>query len=194
MIWATHSTASQGDDALPNGGSDCCGTCWFNRANGGEKGSDHHDHSIPSYCEIRDLPIKDPFYTYCANHPYRMQRRVPVPLGPVDVHVAESFERDGKAYYASGREVWVHARDTDDVRAQLLEFLKDPGSTSDHYPFYGDGVLGVVVDELERLRETRAIPILERIAQELRGQGEAWDNVQDAMARIRKAVGEATEE
>ena len=52
----------------------------------------------------------------------------------------------------------------------------------------------VVVDELERLHEPRAIPILERIAQELRDQGEAWDNVQDAIVRIRKAVGEASEE
>ena len=176
---------------MPNGGSDCCGTCWFNRANGGEMGSDHHDHSIPSYCEIRDLEIEDPFWTYCGNHPSRLQRRVPVPLGPVYVHVDGSFERDGESHYTYWREIWVHAPDTDDVRNQLLEFLKDPGSTSDHYPFYGDGLLGVVVDELERLREPRAIPILERIAEELRGQREAWDNVQDAMARIRKAVGEA---
>ena len=65
---------------------------------------------------------------------------------------------------------------------------------SDNYPFYGDGLVGVVVDELERLHEPRVIPILERIAQELRDQGEAWDNVQDAIVRIRKAVGEASEE
>lgn len=179
---------------MPNGGSDCCGTCWFNRANGGQMGSDTHHESIPSYCEIRDLAIEKPFYTYCANHPYRMQRRVPVPLGPVNVHVDELIERDGKSQYWHWRKVWVHAPDTDEVRTQLLEFLEDPGSMSDNYPFYGDGLLGVVVDELERLREPRAIPILDRIAQELRGHGEAWDNVQDAIARIRKAVGEASEE
>ena len=179
---------------MPNGGSDCCGSCWFNRANGGRKGSDNHDHSIPSYCEIRDLPIEDPFYTYCGNHPYRLQRRVPVPLGPVYVHADESFERDGESFYASGREIWVDAPDTEEIRSQLLQLLEDPGRLSDHYPFYGDGLLGVVVDELERLHEPRAIPILERIAQELRDQGEAWDNVQDAIVRIRKAVGEASEE
>lgn len=88
----------------------------------------------------------------------------------------------------------MHAPDTEEIRSQLLRLLEDPDSTSDHYPFYGDGLLGVVVDELERLREPRAIPILEGIAQEVRGEGEAWDNVQDAMARIRKAVGEVTEE
>ena len=168
---------------MPNGGSDCCGTCWFNRANGGEMGSYHHDHSIPSYCEVRDLVIEDPFYTYCSNHPYRMQRRVPVPLGPVYVHNDETW----------GRDVWVHAPDTEEIRRQLLQLLENPSSVSDPYPFYGDGLLRVVVDELERLREPCAIPILERVAEELRGQGEAWNNVRDAMARIRKAVGEGTE-
>lgn len=173
---------------MPNGGSDCCGTCWFNRANGGEMGSDHHDHSIPSYCEIRDLEIEDPFYTYCSNHPYRMQRRVPVPLGPVYVHVDESFERDGETHYTHWREIWVHAPDTEEIRSQLLQLLEEPGSLSDNYPFYGDGLLGVVVDELERLREPRAIPILERVAEEVRGHEEASDGVQDALARIRRAV------
>ena len=70
---------------MPNGGSDCCGTCWFNRANGGRKGSGNHDRSIASHCEIRDLPIRDPFYTYCANHPYRPDQREPIPIGPVFV-------------------------------------------------------------------------------------------------------------
>lgn len=108
-------------------------------------------HSIPSHCEIRDLAIEDPFWTYCGNHPYRLQRRVPVPLGPVYVHVGESFERDGET-------------------------------------FYGDGLLGVVVDELERLREPRAIPILERVAEEVRGHEEATRKASRTLARIGRAV------
>ncbi len=68
---------------MPNGGSDCCGTCCFNRANGGEAGGANHDWSVSSYCEIRELPIPDPFYTYCSNHPYRLDRREPIPIGPV---------------------------------------------------------------------------------------------------------------
>lgn len=179
---------------MPNGGSDCCGTCWFNRANGGRMGSDRHDDSIPSYCEIRDIEIEDPFWTYCGNHPYRLQRRVPVPLGPVYVNVDGSFERDGETYYTHWREIWVHAPDTEEIRSQLLQLLDEPGSLSDNYPFYGDGLLEVVVDELERLREPRAIPILERVAQEVAGHEEASEGVQAAMARIRNAVGEATEE
>ena len=163
---------------MPNGGSDCCGTCWFNRANGGKKGSDNHDHRIPSYCEIRDLPIKDPSYTYCSNHPYRTNQRVSVPLGPVYVHVSDE----------SGREIWVDAPDTEDVRRQLLRFLEDLGNLSDGYPFYGEDLMVLVVRELERLREPRAIPILEHIAHELRREGEAWDGIQNAIARIRRAV------
>ena len=164
---------------MPNGGSDCCGTCWFNRANRGKTGSANHDDAIPNYCEIRDLPIEDPFYTYCANHPYRLHRRLPVPLGPVYVHVGEE---------TSERDIWVDAPDTEEIRSQLLQLLEDPGTLSDNYPFYGEDLVQVVVDELERLREPRAIPILEHIAQELRRQGEAVEVVHDAIARIQKAV------
>ncbi|GEM_PF-6134482 len=151
-------------------------------------GSSNHDHSIASHCEIRDLPVEDPFYTYCANHPYRMQKRVPVPLGPVNRYVDESYERDGVNYYDSGRVVWKDAPDTEEVRNQLLQILEEPGDLSDGYPFYGTNLVSVVVDELERLREPRAIPILERLAQEFRGEGQVRDSVLDAIARIEKAV------
>ena len=175
---------------MPNGGSDCCGTCWFNRANGGEAGSGNHDRTIPSHCEIRDLVIENPFYTYCSNHPYRIRRRIPVPLGPVYVHVYESVERDGVVEYWHGRKPWRDAPDTEEIRGQLLELLENPGNLSDDYPFYGENLLSVVVDELERLRERRAVPILERIAQGLRKEGEreAWDNVRDAITRMERAV------
>jgi len=151
-------------------------------------GSGNHDHSIPSHCEIRDLAIEDPFYTYCANHPYRLQRKVPVPLGPVYVHVEWSEERDGVTRYGSERRPWKDAPDNEEIRNQLLGLLEDPGDLSDNYPFYGENLLGVVVDELERLREKRAIPILERIAQTLRNDEEAWDGVQTAIERIQRAV------
>ncbi len=56
---------------MPNGGSDCCGTCWFNTKNEGEVGYDHCDSPRPDHCEIRELKITNSFYTYCANHPHR---------------------------------------------------------------------------------------------------------------------------
>jgi hypothetical protein len=68
---------------MPNGGSDCCGTCWFNAKNKGEAGYAHAKDPEPDFCTIRSLPIEDPFYTYCANHPYNRQKRDPIPIGPV---------------------------------------------------------------------------------------------------------------
>ena len=47
---------------MPNGGSDCCGTCWFNLRNKGEVGYDHaDDEDEPNYCIIRELDIEVPF-------------------------------------------------------------------------------------------------------------------------------------
>ena len=56
---------------MPNGGSDCCGTCWFNRQNRGKSGypRDGEDRD-DAYCEIRDAAVENPFWTYCANHPH----------------------------------------------------------------------------------------------------------------------------
>ena len=162
---------------MPNGGSDCCGTCWFNRANGGKAGSQNHDRSIPSYCEIRNLTIENPFYTYCGNHPYRRQERVPTPLGPVYVHAGDS-----------GRQIWVSAPDTEEVRRRLLDHLENLTELRDGYPFFGRPLAREIVDECERLGEERAIPILERIAEELRRSGQPWDGFRDAIERIRRAV------
>ena len=47
---------------MPNGGSDCCGTCWFNRRNQGERDwKMHADDSVEPYCDIRDRAIENPF-------------------------------------------------------------------------------------------------------------------------------------
>lgn len=160
---------------MPNGGSDCCGTCWFNRANGGRKGSGHHDRSIASHCQIRDLSIRDPFYTYCANHPYRLDRREPIPIGPV--FVARGAE--------SGREIWVESPDTEEIRRHLLRLLADAESMSDRYPFFGASISATVAWQLVEFRERRAIPVLERIASELEKHGEATDGIRQGIARIR---------
>ena len=64
---------------MPNGGSDCCGTCWFNRRNRGEKGYNRADDiDVEALCEIRDVLIENPFWTYCANHPHRRPQRDPI--------------------------------------------------------------------------------------------------------------------
>jgi len=38
---------------MPNGGSDCCGTCWFNARNKGEAGYGHALATEPARCTIR---------------------------------------------------------------------------------------------------------------------------------------------
>ena len=35
------------EDSMPNGGSDCCGTCWFNRSLGGQRGSANFNRDTP---------------------------------------------------------------------------------------------------------------------------------------------------
>ena len=66
---------------MPNGGSDCCSTCWFNKRNKGEAFCENPDDLLPDFCNIRALPIEDPVYTYCANHPRRRPEHDRIPIG-----------------------------------------------------------------------------------------------------------------
>ena len=106
---------------MPNGGSDCCGTCWFNRSLEGQRGSANFNREIPSHCEIRDLDIPDPFYTYCANHPCHRPGRDTIPIGPVDVYRATGPSGEG------GREQWQPSPDTEEIRQHLLDIVRLPG-------------------------------------------------------------------
>jgi hypothetical protein len=138
---------------MPNGGSDCCATCWFNRNNHGEAGYAHAGSAEPAYCEIRHLEIPDPSWTYCANHPRRSPARDRVPIGPVFIDPREE-----------GREIWKESPDTEEVRTHLLDLLaRIEEQPKEEYPIgsYRDEV---VVCQLGELREQRASRNLERIA------------------------------
>lgn len=183
---------------MPNGGSDCCGTCRINRANAGQQdyGPRHREdlervHKA-SHCEIRGLDIENPFWTYCANHTSRMKRGVTVPLGPVYVHEWKEVvnPETGVRGLGSNRIPWIDAPDTEEVRAQLLRFLEDLELLSDGYPWHGKDLGLEVVNELERLREPRAIPILEQIAKDLREKGEEPDGIRITIKRIQSALEE----
>jgi len=135
---------------MPNGGSDCCGTCWFNTKNKGEAGYSHADDPEPDSCRIRSLEIHDPFYTYCANHPHRNPQRVDVPIGPV--------------YVGEERTLWRRSPDTENVRSRLLGLLSQVSANpSPEYPL---GIYSelVVIWQLGELREERALSELRRIA------------------------------
>ena len=110
---------------MPNGGSDCCGTSWFNQSDVGERGGRNFNDEIPSFCDICGLAIPDPFYTYCANHPHHRPNRDPIPIGPVYVGGSS-----GK------REFWKPSPDSEEIRQHLLHIVRTPEEHGDGYPFY----------------------------------------------------------
>ncbi len=139
---------------MPNGGSDCCGTCWFNRTNEGKAGYPKKPRSeLPApHCEIRGLDIRAPFYTYCANHPHRNPGKVRVPIGPV--FTGDSF---------GNRRVWQPCPDTEETRQAVLDLLgKIPEQPTSEYPI-GLSLEVVIIGQVAEWGEKRALPGLERI-------------------------------
>jgi len=138
---------------MPNGGSDCCGTCWFNSANEGEPGYRRAPQVEPVRWTIRDLEIDNPFYTYCANHPHHNRDRLDVPIGPV-------YVADGYPYT---RRVFAKSPDTEDVRAGLLDLLAKIEETPPREYPSPTQLDEEVIKQLMDLREGRAAPALRRI-------------------------------
>jgi len=148
---------------MPNGGSDCCGTCWFNRKNKGKIPFLNLRGPGPSYCEIRDLEIDEPMYTYCANHPHHHPERQEIPVGPVLI----GFERD----------IWKLSPDTEEIRNNLLVLLnliQDGPQEEYTSPHFQDAI---IVWQLGEFREERAVPSLRRIVafKSESSKRETWD-------------------
>ena len=134
---------------MPNGGSDCCGTCWFNSKNDGEPG--HHGSNKEGIvtCQIRGLEIEDPFYTYCINHPHHNPKRIETPLGPI--------------YSGEDRQILVELPDTDETRDSLLALLLEIEEIpKDEYPA-GRALDEEIITQVGKLGDKRAIPSLKRI-------------------------------
>lgn len=137
---------------MPNGGTDCCGYCWFNRTNRGRAGRVHDPLPGPAVCEIRGIEIASPFYTYCANHPKRSPERETSPIGPV-------WTDRGR-----GREILHPSPDDAVIRERLLGLLANIRPTpSAEYPL-GAAREHTIVWQLGEFGEPRAIDDLERIA------------------------------
>ena len=168
---------------MPNGGSDCCGTCWFNRTNQGQRDwREHADESVPPYCEIRNLAIQDPFYTYCANHPHRRPDSDPIPIGPV---MREDKSR-GSGLFEYPRYVWERSPDSDDIRQHLLNLLGTIAKhmSKDWYPL-GVGLGETIVWQLGEFGERRAVDDLERICEH--SAGTLAEAASEALVKIRSA-------
>src|ERR1700736_4831484 len=133
---------------MPNGGSDCCGTCWFNSNNEGRPGYPGGDRGGEVRCIIRDLAIENPFWTYCVNHPHHNPKRLSLPVGPVYLDAGG---------YPYRRRVWVESPDSEAIRLQLLRLLWTMAQqpTAD-YPA-GRTLDEAVVEQLGRFREVRAV-------------------------------------
>ncbi len=134
---------------MPNGGSDCCGTCWFNARNKGKAGRVYPREPGPGYCTIRDLTIDMPFYTFCGNHPHHRPDRDAIPVGPVFTGIE--------------RNVLALSPDTEEIRRHLLDLLGQIKLFPDtEYPIglYADEL---VVWQLGEFRERRAVEALRLI-------------------------------
>ena len=134
---------------MPNGGSDCCGECWFNARNKGGPTS-HFDPTAAS-CIIRHLAIANPFYTYCGNHPYRRPEPDHIPIGPVFISAGH------------GREIWKTSPDTEYIRQHLLMLLTQVKETSEREYASGMSLNEIVIWQLGEFQEPRAVPELARI-------------------------------
>jgi hypothetical protein len=140
---------------MPNGGSDCCGTCWFNSVNDGRAGYNQNRPKGGDRCVIRDnlLVEDDPFWTYCANHPHHNPDRVAIPVGPV-----YRCENDCSRY------PWVTSPDTEAIRSGLLELLDNLPEVPEHREYPSGTQFDVeVIRQLGFFRERQALPGLRRV-------------------------------
>jgi hypothetical protein len=151
---------------MPNGGSDCCGTCCFNEKNQDRAGFAHTDDPGRDYCTIRGLNVGDTpsgaFYTYCVNHPHHNPDRIDVPIGPVYVGVTDPPR---SWVVGTRREPWAPAPDSTELRRKVIvlavHLSVDP---QPEHPFGASLRLGVI-EQLAAWRDINALPALRRIAQ-----------------------------
>jgi hypothetical protein len=172
---------------MPNGGSDCCGTCWFNARNKGQAGYIRDPDSGPDFCAIRSLRIDDDaaFYTYCCNHPHRRPDRDSIPIGPVFTMADGSRTA---AFAEVGRDLWRPSPDTELIRLHLLDLLSKmaPERPTSEYP--GISVDEAIVWQLGELQERRAMDGLHRVATfEQRTRCRLVELAHDALVKIASA-------
>ena len=178
-------TSGKGTQELPNGGSDNCGTCGFNRKNMHEAGLIEGNRHMPpgSHCDIRDEPIDDPGYTYCANHPRRRSLRDPIPVGPI-----LAAEAVGLGEYE--RVPLKPSPDTEEIRRHLLDLLDEPEERDSQLVFpILPTVMYTVIWQLAEFRERRALERLRRIEKDVEGRQAEF--IREMIERIEGKAGVA---
>ena len=145
---------------MPNGGSDNCGTCWFNTKNKGEAGLAHLWDLGPARCAIRGFAIRNPLYTYCANHPKHAPTRIEVPIGPV---LEYQLGQKPPVQVTHDRAVLLESPDTPEIRDTLLSLLANAVEyQASEYPAI-PSLAEAVIWQLGEFREQRAVPHLTRL-------------------------------
>ena len=131
-----------------------------------EAGLIEGDRHVPptDHCDIRDEPIEDPGYTYCANHHKRRSIRDPIPVGPI-----LGAEVAGLGAYV--RVPLKPSPDTEEIRRHLLDLLDEPEERDEHLVFpILPTVMGTVIWQLGQFRERRVIEPLRRMEKGLEGR------------------------
>lgn len=137
---------------MPNGGSDCCGTCRYNSVYSERARSARPEQLANIRCQLRDFVPDDPFWTYCANHPHHNTQDARTPVGPV-------YASDG----LYGRVEKLPAPDQEQVRLGLVDLaMRIPQVPEPEYP--GETSFSVeIIKHISHLREVRALPAVFRI-------------------------------
>jgi len=137
---------------MPNGGSDCCGTCYFNVTNIVKNAKNSHDDN-KDFCVIRNIPIECSYWTYCANHQHHNPGMIDIPIGPVYICGKDSYNRV----------VSIKSPDREEIRLKLIELAEN--IQEQPVEEYSAGVYldEAIVMQLGEFREKRAINALKRI-------------------------------
>ena len=129
------------------------------------------------------MGIPDPFYTYCANHPYHRPNRDPVPIGPIYVHRVTGPLGEGM------REEWQPSPDTEEIRRHLLDIVRLPEEHADEgYHFYAHPAHIAAITQLLEWRDERLIPALEEIARRPEVE-RARADIEETIRLVRKRLG-----
>ena len=159
---------------MPNGGSDCCMTCWFNPGAARPPQVDYAEaawadavpertaqqktgNPVEQYCGIRQFPVENATHTYCLNNPRHTFPPSRVPLGPV-------FGFSGN-YESDERRILIECPDTPEIRDNLLEIANSMINRPETWaPYLIMSKLEVIAFQLAHFREERARPVFEYLA------------------------------
>ena len=148
-----------------------------------EAGLIEGDRQIPptNHCDIRDEPIEDPGYTYCANHPKRRPVRDPIPVGPI-------LAAEYAGGFAYERVPLKPSPDTEEIRRHLLDLLDkfEETEAGDAYPAH-PSVMDIVIWQLGEFRESRAVEPLRRMETDL--EECRADFIRETIDRIQRQAG-----